>query len=72
MSINKAIVLTSAALAVDGVIVPFLTGKTLHEMVGIPPPGDYQIWGERTVRQAEAALWGVTMLYSIGTGLYKK
>jgi len=68
-----AVRVASAALALDAIIVPFISGgQTLHEIVGIPPQGDYQVAGEATVKQAEAALWGVTMLYQLGKGYFKK
>ena len=69
-TLDKVVAVGSAALALDAIIVPFLTGKTIHEHMGLPPASDYKVLGERTALMAEQALWGVTMLYQIGKNWY--
>jgi len=69
---DKGVTIASVALAVDSIIVPFLTGKTLHEHVGLPPASDYKVLGECTAVMAERAMWGVTVLYKVGKNLLYK
>lgn len=69
-TLDKAVIVGMSTLAIDGIIVPFFTGKTAHEYLGLPPPGDLKILGERTALQAEQAVWGLTILYSIVKGFY--
>ncbi len=68
-TLDKVVGLSSACLAIDGIIIPFLTGRTLRDSLGLPPAGDYELLGDRTVKMAESALWGLTNLYLVGKGL---
>lgn len=68
-TLDKIVGLSSVGLAIDGIVVPFLTGKTLHDWLGLPPAGDYKIFGEKTVKMAEGALWGLSQFYLVGKGL---
>jgi hypothetical protein len=70
-TLDKVILVASAGLALDVMIVPFFTGKTIHEHLGLPPANDYKVLGERTALMAEQALWGVTMLYNFGIDKYR-
>ncbi len=58
------------ALTADAIIVPFLTGKTLHEHIGLPP-SDYKLLGSRTVLIAEQATWGAVTLYQTARSYLK-
>ncbi len=71
-TLDKVVDVGSIALALDAIIVPFFTGKTIHEHLGLPPASDYKVLGERTALLTEQALWGVTMLYHLGKELYKR
>jgi hypothetical protein len=71
-TLDKVVAVGSVALALDAIIVPFLTGKTIHEHLGLPPASDYKVLGERTALMAEQALWGVTMLYQLGKDYYNR
>lgn len=64
--------IVSGTLAVDSIIVPFLTdGKTtLHEYLKIPPKTNHKIWGDRTILMAEKALVGATFLYANHSTIY--
>jgi hypothetical protein len=71
-TLDKVVAVGSVALALDAIIVPLLTGKTIHEHLGLPPASDYKVLGERTALMAEQALWGVTMLYQLGKDYYNR
>ncbi len=64
--------IVSGALAVDSIIVPFLTdGKTtLHEYLKLPPKTDTKIWGERTILMSERALCGALTLAYYSPEIY--
>jgi len=63
--LDHAIRGASVVLAIDSVIVPFISSaitgepKTLHEYVGLPPEMD------NSKLIAERAVWGCTLLYNV-------
>ncbi len=70
-NLDKIILVTSAALALDAIITPFFTGKTIHEYLGAPSAKDYELFGETNALMAERVMWGVATLYCVGVEKYK-
>ena len=71
-TLDTVLTVGSVALALDAIIVPFFTGKTIHEWMGLPPASDYKVWGDRTALMAERAIWGVLTLYQMGRYSFQK
>lgn len=62
----------SIAIGLDSIVVPILTGITIHEYLGIPPKSYYSIYPGITALMLEQGIWTLSMFYNTARTFYKK
>ena len=60
----KTLLIGSCVLTLDSIVSPYMTGKTIHEHLGLPPESDYKL----TALGAEQALLGLITFYGFFCG----
>ncbi len=62
----------SIATGLDSIAFPILSGTTAHELLGIPPKSNYEIYSGMTALIAEQAIFFLSMFYNTARAFYKK
>lgn len=69
-TLDKIAIATSVTFGIDAIVMPALTGSSLHELIGLSPSGDYKTIGEAAIRGIEILGWGVSLLYQSARIMY--
>ncbi len=71
-TLDMTVIGLSIAMGIDSIAAPILTGTTIHELFGMPPKSNYQIYPHISSLIAEQGMFFISMFYNTAMAWYKR